>query len=949
MSFTTFSSLGAALTFSRESENFDRMFSEGVYSGMQGYADSSSANYKLSIFGGYCVINGVLYYDDQDNTELLDLGSPVDATGDHHLIWLDVSGDTPTYSVKTGTYASPAALTGPEAEQGLKLCDVWMPNAASDIGDATISNVDRVQSNKELLELMTQRPVLTARKLKVTNSGNVYTFHCQELALHQFNSRKGVDEAYVTRFPFSKCDLSTGVTSTEFGAGFEISYDANGNDRYVVVYIKDDSDYAESYDAQTLQVFGYEDAVSFESGDDEQEDLTGNAPDPVTEVFPSRAMLHNNRIVAIIDTALNYVTVPGLISMPVDVEFENGAINQYVNSISSTAYGTGPVTRGGSGDIDIDGVLDNAARLHNGTLDTVYDGLENGVAAGSKVNMDSTTSGGDREVAYEAVTEDDNSNRMQLLARQHATINGKQCVLGSSTWVSDGAGGIATTQLGTITPSDAISMFGNVKDMSSVNAANDYSNYIYMKFDGSGSTHLDKMYILQFAGIAGGAGAWGVYDLDGTKAAAADFPALPFSEDVTLWEATGEISDTSRLKSVEVFNEVSGYEGLPATINRPRLKTSYDNMTDFSFTTAAGQIAMVSGDDEPPGTVSDFVSSAEFDHISTDGFYLYCLRNNGIGNKLSFIAYDFSGTIIGSFSTSNNAASASTGKVAGHDGRVAFIIYDNYVDIIDPRDGTTYVTVEDFGDTTKDLVVINQKCYVVGDRTSSINFREYDTTGATGVTANAGLSTNIEVIDAYAKQFYVFGATAANTKRIMSILNKDYLTTLYTDIDYDSDHLGRDVQVFDEVVDMSVSDKYIAMLFNDGTRVWIDILAKPEALNSGVNSPQVIYSHQLPWDGLLAKAEIEFGQDGTLFCLISTDGATPNGNIITAFNPDSMTPMWTYQLDTTKAITSICSNGQYLFFSEEIDQVIKKISIGVGTSLFKKTNTNDYKLIGRKV
>lgn len=991
MAFQNFSAERAALTFARENENFDRMFSTGVYSGMQVYPDSLTVTNEISIMGGYCVINGVLWYDDQDNVEIIDLGAVVDPTGDHHIIWLDVSSGSPVYSVKTGTYGAPAQLTGVEKANGLKLADVWIPNGAANIQSAVISNVDRVRSNQELYELISQKPAVEFEKAKVVQAGSVFTLHFAAALIH-INDKKEA-QGWVERFPVSWSRLQTATTSTEFGAGYyELGYDTNGNDRYVVFYTRDETDFADpsTFETLTVEVMGFEEEVSFESGDTELALMTGSAQDPVDEAYPNRRDTSNIRILAIVNVSSGSVYLQDAGVMPVGVTLDAGAIDQYVSSLSSTIYGTGPITRSGTGDVDIDNVIDNAAKLHNGTLDTVYDGLENGSSPGDgriitvdagpleinregislatpddqlytsiKVNMNYDSSGGaGDEVAFQALASEDRTGRKGFMMREHLYIAGKTCVAQSSNFYDGGSGRVACSQFGTITASDWITNFGPDHSIEAITVAENFAGQVYISFDGVGAaTHRSKIYRLNFDGFIGGSGAWWVEDLDGTTNVQAEFPAVPFSEDVTLWIPASEMSHESRFHVVRP-QEISPFvDGLPVTANDLRMRTQYDRVKDFLSRAGQGDVAVVSSNDEPLGSSATFKAAVSYDKIFTDGFYMYGLINSGVGTNLTIQCIDMdSGTVLQTMASSNTVSDANQGLITAWRGRYLWVAYDEYIDIFEPGSGTKLAGPLDYsgggGEKIYDIVSVNGICYAGGQVAAAgpYNLATLNSTSITGTATLGSTSEDIWHLDVINKRLFAIAddGLASPSKQSLYYGNFGYLTTSSF---FDLSNLPRTV---DGMVggdgDIAVSERYVAIATttNSALDSYIDFfeITKTPAIGAvgTANAPIHRWQYRLPVDQGVEGLTLHFGHNGVLY--VAFYSSFYARNILLAIDPITQSTLW-YDDSAlaSKRFVDLTTDNMYMYASDLNTNEIAQFSMGVRTGLWRRLRSDDHKLL----
>lgn len=714
MAFSILSKIRSPLTFSRENAILRHSLSNGVYSGLQVYPDASTVDYQISIFGGYAAVAGVLIYDDEDRTEVLDLGSPVDATGDHHLIWLDISSGSAEYSVKTGTFAAPATLSPSEQESGVILADVYIPNGATSINDSsvTISNRPHVRSNEELTHLAGRHLDFTCQKAKVTNSTTVYTLHllgAKMIALNPFRGASGT----LDRAPLIVHTIISNDSSADYVGGYEVEVDVAGSsdDDYILFYTREPEDWVNN--SLPVRVYGL--SFSSASGNFSEADLQqliGNSGDPVSEIFPHRSDLANISVIAIVDVDNSAVIMPKW-TMEVGTEYENGSLNTYTQSLSSTAYGTGPVTPGGAGDIDLDDIISNASKLSAATLDTAYDGFGAAAAQGSgyqinvdrqpitasSLNNDDTEGGRDKfrstfrvrinedgfddaeyeETAFEALylTESFNgpSERRVVSTIEPANINGKLVLLSSDTWSLDGGGRVVPTTLGTLSINDFYSEYGFY-------FWEEMANDLLISFSGTGEACDDKLYRLKWDGSASN---FYIEDTDaspGTTALSADFPTLPTSLTSTIWESIVSIAPArTRLNNVEIRGTLRGPASQELVLDEDTMiKSSYE-LADFISRSRDGDTA-IAGRLDSRCSVSTLVGTNARPIISTDGVYVYQLQRTIAGSPVSVSLYSCKdGTFVKTIASSANSSDVAEGLCCAWEGAYLWIAFDDVVEL----------------------------------------------------------------------------------------------------------------------------------------------------------------------------------------------------------------------------------------------------------------------------
>lgn len=639
MTFTKYTGNEAPLTSFREQTNFSRMLAKGVYSGFKVYPDATSTNYAVSIRGGFAAINGILIEDDQDNFEVLDLGAPTDPTGDHHLIWIDNSGDVPVYASKKGTYSSLAELSGAEAENGIEIADVFIPNSAANIQDAVIINRDRILSNQEISNKLGTRIYPIAEGFRVDVSGSDYTLYVAGLSLLT------TGQPIPFRFPAALLQLSTSTSSSDPNFDFEITQNDNGAS-FVVFYTNDTNGFTENSLIKS---------TTFTS-DAELAEFAGSATDSgFAESYPQRPELWDNYIIAIVDTGVNSVMTP-FGYMQVGEELREGQNLSNVKAIESTAYGT--TVNASAGSIDIDSVIDNAAKLQNATLDTAYDGFEAGAspASGRTINVDgpavrlirSNLSDGApsdkwqssleinmnnfgvadaerRERAIDVVIKSPNtvSQRVAFGARRIASIGGNN-LIGTAAWTIVG-GEVRASSLGgfpsDITIADVLSQYGSFRYVQEI------ENW-YIEFQGSGADCYERIYRVR---VNTTGGYFYLEDPNGnTTGISGQFPSTSFVAFGGVFERVVELGEVSRFKWIEVDDIGRKGGGTLLTTNfgfQPGPRAPYDLIEAGNGT---GMLPIFPFSTKPLDRASLASVSGSPAEVESDGKYIFVSRN-GVG------------------------------------------------------------------------------------------------------------------------------------------------------------------------------------------------------------------------------------------------------------------------------------------------------------------------------
>jgi len=750
MAFFIRSASGAPLTFDREQEQFLRAIPTGIFTGMQVY-QGTPATYQISLFGGVFCINGIVIYDDQDYTNLFDLGAP--GADEHHLIYVTYNPDTdvePVYSVKVGTYAAPATLDPTEAANGFVIADVWMPSAAANITDAVINNRDEVADLNSVREFVERKSMVSFRRSVVENIGaGVYRLSFDDLQMLTVTPQKGV-ETSPTQFPFVTTNVISSTPDTFYGgAGYQINYDVSGttDDDYILFYVRVSDDVT----AETTEFIN---AIGFSSADtnatlESLAELLGDDDGAFagTGTYPYRPDLKNAFIVAVVNVDHGWVHYANGVSSPVDVNFDSGTSAQYVTTVSAGFWGTGATAPTG-GNIDLDDILPNASILYNATLDDVYDSFLVGAPAGSgrqatvdagafeldsvvditpsatsgdqwnaamRVALDSTatTDAPTEERAFDIYSEEQDSTRLAMSLRRPLYYSGGAellkdipitlAVSAGQIVVADYAG---SPSLPTVTQYRDLHGFNDVYGQRRV--------VTFPTFDGGDAQY--KAYFLKYD--IGGSYFYletidGVQDINLTYSTDFNYAGV-INTTMTIWEEHVRIGQTSIVQDIEVQGELLSKGG--ETL-RPKLRfDGYTRIQDFiedndrlsrgSFSTPALEAAYlnlpwiptggawpITGIDVRIGGGSTYFSSASFP-IKTDGRWIAYLEDFINGTPLTVrILNSRDCTGFTQISTNENASNLAGAAIAINGNKLA-IGYEASatsqptIDVWDIEDGT---------------------------------------------------------------------------------------------------------------------------------------------------------------------------------------------------------------------------------------------------------------------
>ena len=997
MSFTKYSTLGAALTYAREHENLSRSLSDGIYSGCQAYPDSASVNFRVSVQGGYFSKSGILWYDDEDHTEILDLGSVVDADGDHHIIWYNIASGTPVISKKTGTFGTPATLTAVELATGVKIADIWLTNGATDIQDAVIQNQDVVLSNAELSKRAALRHVLTMDGYRLTVSGSTWTVEFKNMQVHTLNPSKQLGTSYVTQLPVNRTDVNATIDAAgTFGAqNRKVTITGMSDDAWALFFIRVD-DIEDDYSSADIQYITYDEEISFRVNDAMRALLSGESVDPLTELYPNRPELHNIIPLFTVNGFASFI--PGIGSIAEDATFENGAVNTYVNSLSSTVYGTGPITRSAGGDVDIDDVITNIDVLEVATLDHAYDGFEDGSADGAgriitsdagpvqinkegidpsgaddifysslRIALDSDGSGNgdDHEAGIDIVSPEHSTDRRGLLHRHHARVSGASCVDTSVTWSSGGSGTLVATTLGSITALKMINAVGDENDVEAIAAAEELANTYYVEFNGGSSDpHQKRVWRLEFAGVIGGSGVFSMSDVDtGSSNISASFPTLPFSENVTIWEvvaATSEFTNIKRLKALSIHPLLASY---PIGLQNPVISTNMSTARDFLVRSSSGNSwsSYIEATDTPPGTYTDFATGVVAGSLQSSGYYLFSLVNQGGGAVLKLSCFEEAGDAPLVIDSSASAANSTTGVVAGWGPAHVWIAYrqqsDDHVivDCFDPRTGTSYFTGEDLGDReVRSIVAINEKCYVgLGADGSSSELIELDDTGATGTSYNAPYT--VWGLDAAGGRLYA----SINDDGNITPGSKQYFVQFGFDLALTDPRLITDADLVKNGTlegftewnghKLAANEEFFCFTTFDGDYLYVTSYSHPIPTNNDAVSNVGVHlsTYKVPNSGDMDHVDLFFDIQGRLYLMYQPSSG--DGVLLCFPDPSVLRTGWYRQFDgSTFDLRSACTDGVYLYLSASSTSKIYQVSLGDSSGFYKRTKSDKYKIPMRK-
>lgn len=750
MTFTKYTGNEAALTSVREQQNFARMLSKGVYAGFRVYPDSTSVNFAISIEGGFAAIKGVLIEDDQDNLEVLNLGAPVDATGDHHLIWLDNRGDVPVYAYKTGTYASLATLSASENENGIPIADVYIPNGSTNIQDAVIINRDRILSNEELSQRAGLKIHAVTDAFKVTNVGADVTLSFGGLQL------VGINPTSNSRFPISQTTISTASASGDPGYDWELTQNSNGNE-FVIFYVNNTNDFNDNASVRSV--------TKNSASDAELALLAGSATDTVSgkESYPEKPEFWDAYILAIIDTSTNFVITP-FGTMRLGDELVNGEFVDYTKTITSTAYGTSVDADAAS--IDIDGVIDNLAKLQSATLDTAYDGFASGAAAGSGRNVtidagpitmsreglsdvapddkwqaamriildsDNTTNAVLRERGVDFQLEDIGRSVFAENFRKMATY--REIAIGNGNWLTGttnftlSGGQIRTTAWGESGGGSAnyTSILGDLGEFDFQKTVENW----FVEFIGTGADCDDRIYRVR-VDLTGEY--FYLEDPEGNSVGiSGQFPGTLTGLTTKVWKVIAEIGETSLFDKLEVRDDIWGERGSKLFTKNIGFQAGYigpysliENGTGSSMAPIFPESTKVMA----RSSVATIGSSPFPSSMESDGKYFYVVRYNGVGANQTIEMYKTSdGSYVKALTTSPSSNDPDIAASGGYCWAAYFSGAVQYVQVFDVESGASIADFTIPGASINAIDSTGDQAFIACSHDGTNNIHRLSTTG----------------------------------------------------------------------------------------------------------------------------------------------------------------------------------------------------------------------------
>ncbi len=574
----------AELTFARENKNFRMAIEDGVDHGFLCYPKSTTTSYAISILGGRGSVKGVGVENDADAEEVLDLGG----NNKHCLVFIDTRPDIPIYAFKEGTFGSPATLDPAEQEFGLKIADVWIPASASSIQDALIVNVSSIRPR------LSRQTYFSPQRFRVTSSGpSNYKLEMLGGQLITMSNRRTYDEQ-VVNFPVVIHDIvgDNAATDANYIGGYEIDINLI-SDEYILFYVKiPPAETVTPADARIESVTFASDVLFDASQADLREFFSAAITDPVME--QSRFDLDDIFIVALVDSAKNAVLTP-LGSIRVGDEYQNGFFDSYVRTVSSTAYGTGPINAT-SGNIDLDLLITNAPELVGMGLSDLYQGVgTNGPDGNIFVNFGAVTlthSPNEQIPAPLRVVQsgfDVSEIGVDIVGEARGLVYRKQVFNGTLNFTDFGGSGVEIGSVGSVTPIGepeqkymlVVSGTGGGADL----------NYYYLR-------SLTNSFVLvnaQTGSIATVSG-----DFNG------NFTSVPSQ----LFEVVAEISEVSRLEDIIVTNDIFGPLGGRFNTENVSLGTSFTRIEQIADSVPNYHTAVVRGAAQSDSTSSEFTFSA---------------------------------------------------------------------------------------------------------------------------------------------------------------------------------------------------------------------------------------------------------------------------------------------------------------------------------------------------
>lgn len=383
MSFDIFSKKFSPLDFDRENKNFSSFSNSRVVSGMA--VIEGTTNRDLTIEGGEFFINGTLIQENSERQDIFQLD--VDGGGDlddgHYILWVEYDGLTdPEYNIRKSAgidwdmnTSDLPELTSAEKEVSIILADIIVRN-----NEAIIFN--RGQEEAELQDLSLSTDAL---RINVNNvSGDLFDIEIHSWAAFligvQDLDKKDLTEAAETprslKSLLMEFDTQDGIEIPGVTANANVtnlSIDFDGGPRFGGIYaIKTGPSSAE------LKI------IPVSPLTDKDEDEKGIFIGYLT-ITPSFTLFY----------------IKGIGRFESEQTIVSHFMPQYGRAIESDTYNTS--TNSQDGFFNLDEVISNITKLVNGTLDTVYDGLEDGSNPGDGriINADAGALQIDSDVANE--------------------------------------------------------------------------------------------------------------------------------------------------------------------------------------------------------------------------------------------------------------------------------------------------------------------------------------------------------------------------------------------------------------------------------------------------------------------------------------------------------------------------------------------------------------------
>ncbi len=987
MAFFIRSATKAPLTFDREQEQFRRGIPTGIYTGMQIH-HGTAATYRVSLFAGVYAINGIVIFDDADQTDIFDLGAP--GADEHHLIYVTYDPDVdtqPQYQIKEGTFASPATLTPTEASNGFVIADVWLPSTAADITDAVINNRDTIELQQSLVEFLGVQKALSFKRTQIEDAGaGIYRLHFDNMRLLTLSQKKGVD-ATPTQFPFVTHTLDTATTSTIYGGGgddYEVEYDTSGSpsDTYVFFYVVEPQDYT-SNATLTVNAIGHSETDTQASLANLAE-LLGDDDGSFTnqDYHPYRPDLKNTFIIAVLDVTNGWVHYANGIAMPIGEEFADGNYLHYVQTLSSTVYGTGPISPT-SGDVDVDSVFDNISVLHAGTLDDVYDSFETGSAAGAgrsatidagaidlskvvditplaasgdqfwstlRIGLD-TTSTGDadaEERAIDVYTDEADSKRLALSQRRvfnHSTNGLMQSVpitltdTGGQVQVTDATG---TPDLPTVTEwrddhtNDVHASRRLVTFPTFTGGDAQYKAY-FLKFDVAG----DYFYLETVDGVQ---------DIDLTYNNDFNF-AGTIDTDMTIWEDFVQLGQNSIVQNLEIQGNLEGAGNSVLISNM--LFSGYGNTQDFiegategEFQTSGGDIGIVNegwehiGNErsgKSVGTLSaESTEAAQLNNLFCDGRYIYLVNSHpGGGATVDVEIWNTNDSSQVTTITSTYNVTVQNVAIAANGEELVIAYQDDTngglaVELFDISAGTNSWSVNvgnGVFDTPANIVLHNNRLYVSIESTADDRILVIlDATNGNEVTDSSGTGLNLARradqlcrMKAYGEKLVLLSQPAATPSTVYATILNDNNAVTYDGVAQFDDLEG--------VENFALNSDFIYIVGHRTGSTSL-FLFQYRLTQSGIDnevSAETLLASSGDWDKPIIRCT-----DNPNRVILAYTNTTNDDSFLNVYNGDNMELIFQDKqiASTEERIHGMDIDHNNYFIQDSIDNNIKGYSLG---------------------